>query len=111
MYKLHTAANKENEKLENEWIYGPTGTGKTRGVRDKWKDSLFTKNPNKWWDGYQNQETVLIDDFQREHEKLGYHLKIWADHYPFTGEVKGSSMSIRPKRVIVTSNYHPQDIW
>lgn len=37
--------------LEHEWIWGEPGTGKTRGVWDKYPD-LYVKNLNKWWDGY-----------------------------------------------------------
>lgn len=32
-------------------------------------------------------------------------MKQWADHYPFKAACKGSQMLIRPKRIIVTSNY------
>lgn len=53
----------------------------------------------------------MLDDFSKEHKCLGSHLKNWADHYPFIGESKGGSSSIRPKRIIVTSNYHPSDIF
>lgn len=71
----------------------------------------FIKNPNKWWDGYAGQEVVIIDDLSKDHERLGYYLKIWADHYPFPGECKGATMQARPKKLVVTSNYHPRDIW
>jgi len=38
-------------------------------------------------------------------------LKIWADRYPFIANVKGSSVKMRPAKVIVTSNVLPEDIW
>lgn len=94
----------------NEWHYGPTGTGKSSTVR-KENPIFYHKIPNKWWDGYKDQEVVIIDDFGEEHSCLGYHLKIWADHYPFTAEVKGTTISLRPSKIIVTSNYHPSQIW
>ncbi len=72
---------------------------------------MYPKFPTKWWDGYNGQATVLIDDLGPEHSWISYYLKIWADHYPFNAESKNTSNIIRPKRIIVTSNYHPSQIW
>lgn len=110
LYKLHTSKFEALGELANEWHWGPTGLGKSKHVRTTYPDA-YIKMPNKWWDGYGNEETVIIEDVQKEHACLGYHFKIWADHYPFPCEIKGSTCKIRPVRIIVTSNYHPRDIW
>lgn len=110
-FKLHTAIQPTLGDLHNRWIYGPTGTGKSRHVRESYGDSLFDKPCNKWWDGYQNEDTVLLDDFGKEHAVLGHYLKRWADHYPFKVEIKGLVSEARPQRIVVTSNYHPSEIW
>lgn len=98
------------DKLDNYWICGPTGTGKSLGVRNKFP-GLYNKPLNKWWCSYAGEDTVLLDDFGKDHACLGNHLKNWADHYAFVGEKKGGSETIRPRRIVVTSNYIPEEIW
>jgi len=38
-------------------------------------------------------------------------MKKWADKYPVTVSIKQSSACIRPKRIIVTSNYTIQECY
>ena len=106
----HKELPKTLETLDNEWFYGPSGTGKSRTAREKYPDAYIKLN-NKWWDGYNDEETVIIEDLDVYDKALGGDIKRWTDHYLFPAEYKGGVMKIRPKKFIITSNYIPEDIW
>lgn len=100
-----------NSVLQNFWVHGKTGSGKSRSARLILpEDMVYSKPLNQWWDNYQHQPVVIIEDVDPSHMKsLTYFMKIWTDHYVFIAQVKGSSLPIRPKILIVTSQYHPLD--
>ena len=94
------------------WIWGIAGAGKSRLART-FGDDLFNKPHGQWWDGYNGESIVLIDDLHiRQARGMVTHLKIWADMYPFTGMVKGSSTGIiRPSKLIITSQYSIEEMY
>jgi len=92
------------------WIHGLSGSGKTHAVYTAYPD-LYQKPRNTWWDGYQREEVVLVDDVDVYDVRLGGQLKHWADFAPFIAERKGGGFRIRPGKVIVTSQYTIERIW
>jgi len=98
---LFVPPNKPLDILEHEWWVGPTGTGKSRLLWELYPNH-YGKRINKWWDGYQRQEVVAIEEWSPEAKLTAQSLKQWADHYPFQGEIKGGSMQgLRPRKIIV----------
>lgn len=90
-------------------IWGPPGTGKTHKAIEMAPNAYMKLNTNKWWDGYQEQLDVIIDDFSGD---IGYaHLKRWLDKYPCLLEIKGSTVPAKYTRVIITSNTEIEEWW
>jgi len=86
---------------------GPTGTGKTRSAREEFPDCYVVPiGRNLWFDGYDGQHTVLIDDFSGN-IGLTDLLRLLDLRYIDPVPVKGSFVNFLPVRVIVTTNNHP----
>lgn len=114
-HRIHARAIQNLDTLdgpmEHEWWYGRPGTGKSRKAREEHPDA-YVKDPcERWWDGYKGQEVVIIDDFDKYQKAQGGDMKRWLDRYSFKAPVKGGYLDVRPRKIIVTSNYHPDTIW
>lgn len=110
------AASKRNlSRLPNStrhlWVYGPPGTGKSRWASDTYPGAYDKDPETRWWNGYVDEDTVIIADFDFNGVHLGGDMKRWLDIFPFQAPIKYSQTKIRPKLVIVTSNYLPEQLW
>lgn len=89
-----------------EWYFGPTGSGKTKAVYDRYGGDVYRVLSDKWWDGYATQETVLIDDFRVEWCGFARLLSL-LDIYPFRVEYKGGSTEVSYRRIVITCPWEP----
>lgn len=111
---LANAVYEEYTVFDFHWFYGPSGTGKS-STASKMFPNAFRKNTSKWWDGYDRQEVVIIEEVSprpvSDMSALAQLYKVLCDNPPLMVECKGSSMKIRPKCVIFTSNYSIEELW
>lgn len=110
MHKDFGDRPKDLLEVTGVWIFGPSGSGKSHYARETYP-GFYDKPCNKWFDNYQGERFVLIDDFDKKHDVLAHHLKRWADRYAFSAEIKGSQINLRPERIVVTSQYRISEIW
>jgi len=93
-------------EMDNSCFWGEAGSGKTRKVYEDEPD-VYAKPAGKWFDGYDGQEAVLIDDFTGDMD-LSLFLQV-LDRYPMIVETKGGTAQFLAKRIYVTSNLSPEE--
>lgn len=88
-------------------LVGPSGVGKSRYCKEVAPDAYW-KQPSNWWDGYDGQPDVVLDDF---YGWLPFHelLRV-LDRYEHQVQSKGGNTQLLAKRVFITSNRTP-DKW
>lgn len=90
------------------WLHGKTGTGKTRFPHDN-HDSLYIKDGTQWWDGYEQQEAIVIDDFDGKWPFRD--LLRLLDRYEYQGQTKGGYTKINSPWIYITCSYPPETFW
>lgn len=109
VHALHARPQLRPEIELGKVYWGPTNTGKSHRAYEEALASTggtYFKSPtNKWWDGYQGEENVIIDEF------TGMiaieHLLKWMDKWPCCVEIKGGTTPLRAVRFWITSNLCP----
>ena len=98
-------------EMEVVVLIGDTGVGKTRWAWDKYPD-LFSVPPTKqsgcYWDGYDGQDTVLIDEMYGSRFSHSF-LLLLLDRYPMMVPVHGGQVVFSSQRIVITSNAHPEE--
>jgi len=90
------------------WIFGPSGSGKSKMAREL-TTNAYTKNEgSKWWEGYDMHKCVIIDDFRDSWWSITEMLRL-LDRYECKIECKNGSRQFVPEVIIITSIVPPQE--
>lgn len=97
-------------KTEIRWYFGATGTGKTRAACSEAVNPYWKNPAHRWWDGYEGQSDVVIDDIRCDFAKFSEWLRLF-DRYPVQVEVKGGTRNFISKRIFITAPVRPEEMW
>lgn len=94
------------------WYYGESGSGKTMAAMNESNeyDRWVSMDSLKWWDGYDGQSDIVIDDFRGSDCRLKTLLRI-LDRYEYRIENKGGSTQLLAKNIWITCPYRPEDVY
>lgn len=88
--------------------WGAPATGKSRRAWEEAGIGAYPKDPcTKFWDGYQSQENVVIDEFRGDINIA--HILRWFDRYPVVVECKYGAVALSCRNIYITSNVDPAD--
>lgn len=100
-----------------EWWYGPTGSGKSYEAYYSYPHAYHKSPHSEYWDGYQGEDVVIVDNMDSYCDYMGKHLIHWAHGGMFSVVDRmnidglGPVKALQPKKIIVISNERPSQIW
>lgn len=109
--RMHEAPRDINRPPEVRWYHGSSGSGKTKAAME-WlgPDTYICLDKGKWWDGYDQHNGVLIDDFREKWCTFNRLLQL-LDRYPVKLEVKGGTRQLRAYKIAITAPYRPEQYY
>lgn len=84
----------ERAAIHVKWFWGPAGCGKTRRAIREAGDYWMTSRGLKWFDGYDGEKNIIVDDFRPSFCEFQDLLRI-IDTTPYRAEIKGGSRPLK----------------
>jgi hypothetical protein len=102
----------QRRDVEVIWICGDPGVGKSRLAEKLAGSDVYDKRgDSKWWDGYDGQETIILDEWRpSKYWNVSNTLGVLGGER-MRVEVKGGSKVAKWKRIFVTTVDRPEEYW
>lgn len=113
--KLEDDFNKHKFRTEMttcDWLYGKTGVGKSHLAFKNYSPNThyIWKDDKGWWDGYDGQEIIIINEFRGQIQYC--ELLELIDKWPCTVRRRNRQpRQFIAKHIIITSSMHPKEIY
>lgn len=108
---IYQRQNKRFRKVQVHVLWGEAGSGKTSRAVESVEDEDYYLLGNDadtvWWDGYDGEKTLIIDDFYGWIKYANF-LRV-LDGYQMRLPIKGSFTYARWETVYITSNQAPEE--
>lgn len=108
----YVALNQEKRtwQIEVNVYWGKTRTGKSRRAFEEAGPEAWVYPGKGWFDGYYGQDNVVFDDFYGD-MPISLLLKVLDDWYPCQVPTKGGHVNWKPRKVWITCNTDPRDLY
>lgn len=112
-YKQKIFQNKDRQ-IQNDFIFGDTGTGKTTFIKDYCKlnnlSLCISSSSNDPFQDYKGEDILLLDDLRDDVFRFHDLLKILDNHTKSTSQSRYNNKFFLGKKIIITTTI-PLDSW
>lgn len=107
---MRKVAKHRTQAPEVFWLWGLSDAGKSSyAIKKHGRENCYIKDSTRWWDGYEGQEVIIIDDFDGSWPFRN--LLRLLDTYDYQGEIKGEFVKITSPYIYITCEFRPEHFW
>lgn len=113
-YKMLRSKKRKRPLPTVQWIVGPSGSGKSTKAESENPGAYWLNldgTGTVWWDGYDGEDTVVIDDFRGDMFKYNELLKLLNGRGQYRIAFKGGSGWLHASKFVFTSVQRPEECY
>lgn len=113
-YRSLLSAKQRKAHCETFVFWGSAGVGKSEYVAKRWPEAYELCPDEKgaiWWDGYDNQETVVLNDYRGDWMKYHCLLRLLDWHGKYRASFKGGSKWLTNVKTFVFTSCESPAAW